>query len=292
MWKSTCITLLCLFAIVLASRKSSRKTPGGGSCDNVFCGVGRECVEGLTKEPVCDCIERCYEPPSPICASDDVTYDNECEMHRAACSAGTVLRKIADGSCKKEEELEKKLMEEEKRKSPQPVVCREKDRNEMRSKLLTWMKTVELGLETEGRGYKQMLKDLFLVLDENNDTKLDTMEFVKLLEGNETVSDILTKDKHTNPLLRGLCADALIAITDINSDYMLDFDEFMKCLDPKFSLPHKKCELGDRKYADGDEVPQGCNNCVCACGKWVCTAINCENSVYKKFGKSNKAAKN
>ena len=73
----------------------------GGSCDNVFCGVGRECVEGLTKEPVCDCIERCYEPPSPICASDDVTYDNECEMHRAACSAGTVLRKIADGSCKK-----------------------------------------------------------------------------------------------------------------------------------------------------------------------------------------------
>ena len=73
----------------------------GGSCDNVFCGVGRECVEGLAKEPVCDCIERCYEPPNPICASDDVTYDNECEMHRAACSAGTVLRKIADGSCKK-----------------------------------------------------------------------------------------------------------------------------------------------------------------------------------------------
>ena len=70
------------------------------------------------------------------------------------------------------------------------VVCREKDRNEMRSKLLTWMKTVEVGLETEGKGYKQMLKDLFLVLDENNDTKLDTMEFVKLLEGNETVSDV------------------------------------------------------------------------------------------------------
>ena len=45
-------------------------------------------------------------------------------------------------------------------------------------------------------------------------------------------SQILTKDKHTNPLLRGLCADALIAITDINSDYMLNFEEFTKCLDP------------------------------------------------------------
>ena len=43
---------------------------------------------------------------------------------------------------------------------------------------------------------------------------------------------ILTKDKHTNPLLRGLCADALITIADANSDNKLDFEEFVKVLDP------------------------------------------------------------
>eukprot|EP00795_Rhopilema_esculentum_P016791 gene16791-8252_t len=281
------------FELTITKASAKRKsTPGGeyfayecfvGSCANVFCGIGRECVEGLAKEPVCDCIERCFEPPKPICASDGVTYENECEMHRTACSAGKVLRKIADGSCKKEAELEKKIMEEEKRKSPQPVVCLEKDRDLLREKLLTWMKKVNIAVESEKKEYRQMLKDLFKVLDEDNDTKLDTMEFVKLLEGNESVSEILTKDKHTNPVLRGLCADALIAITDINSDYKLDFAEFMKCLDPN-------CALGDRKYKDGDEVPQGCNNCVCACGKWVCTAVNCDNSVYSQFEKKDKKA--
>ena len=67
----------------------------------MFCGLGRECVEGLTKEPVCDCIERCREPPKPLCGSDGETYKNECEMHRAACVSGKVIRKIADGTCKK-----------------------------------------------------------------------------------------------------------------------------------------------------------------------------------------------
>ena len=73
----------------------------GGTCDNVFCGLGRECVEGLTKEPVCDCIEQCREPPKPICGSDGVTYDSECDMHRTACVDGKVIRKLADGTCKK-----------------------------------------------------------------------------------------------------------------------------------------------------------------------------------------------
>jgi len=285
MWKSACVTILCLI-VALEGRKSSRKNPvGGGTCDNVFCGLGRECVEGLTKEPVCDCIERCREPPKPLCGSDGETYKNDCEMHRAACVSGKVIRKIADGTCKKEEEIEKKLMEEEKRKSPQPVVCLEKDRDGLRTKLLSWIEGIEVGFENEGASHRDILMSLFQVLDEDNDTQISTMEFVKLLEGNQSVSEILTKDKHTNPLLRGLCADALIAIADANSDNKLNFEEFVKSLDPKFKLPHKKCALGDRKYADGDEVPQGCNNCVCACGKWVCTAITCDNSVYEKFKK-------
>ena len=70
------------------------------------------------------------------------------------------------------------------------VVCLEKDRDLLREKLLTWMKKVNIAVETEEKEYRQMLKDLFKVLDEDNDTKLDTMEFVKLLEGNESVSEV------------------------------------------------------------------------------------------------------
>jgi len=287
MWKSTFVFLaICLVGFATAQRKS-RKRPGAGagSCANVFCGVGRECVEGLSKEPVCDCIERCLEPPKPVCASNNVTYDNECEMNRAACSEGAVLRVVSMGSCKNEQELEKKLMEEEKRKSPQPVVCLEKDRDSLRSSLLKWIKKIEGGSDAAGRKYNAILKDIFFILDENKDSKLETMEFIKLLEGNESISEILTKDKHTNPVLRGLCADALISFTDVDSDDKLDLQEFMKCLDPGTHFSPKKCELGEREYDDGDEVPEGCNTCVCACGKWVCTSINCENSVYKKFDK-------
>ena len=50
------------------------------------------------------------------------------------------------------------------------------------------------------------------------------------------VFQILTKDKHTNPLLRGLCADALIAIADANSDNKLNFEEFVKSLDPSKAI--------------------------------------------------------
>lgn len=294
MWKAVCVVLaVCLYNVALARR--SRKRPGlggtAGSCANVFCGVGRECVEGLSREPVCDCIDRCYEPPKPVCASNNVTYDNECEMHKSACSEGTILRVLSQGSCVKERELEKKLMEEEKRKSPQPVVCLEKDRDSLRSSLLKWIKKIEDGLEKGSRKYTEVLKDIFFILDENKDSKLETMEFVKLLEGNESISEILTKDKHTNPVLRGLCADALIEFTDADSDSKLNSDEFVKLLDPGTAFSGKKCELGEKEYNDGDEVPQGCNNCVCACGQWVCTAINCDNSVYKKFDKAEKKPK-
>lgn len=73
------------------------------------------------------------------------------------------------------------------------VVCLEKDRDILRSKLLSWIKTVNIVFDVEGKSYRSVLKDLFLVLDENNDTKLDTMEFIKLLEGNESVSEVFNK---------------------------------------------------------------------------------------------------
>ena len=70
------------------------------------------------------------------------------------------------------------------------MVCREKDRDALRSKLLSWIEGINIGLEAEGKSHRDILKSLFMVLDENNDTMIDTMEFVKLLEGNESVSEV------------------------------------------------------------------------------------------------------
>lgn len=39
-------------------------------------------------------------------------------------------------------------------------------------------------------------------------------------------------EEYTNPILQKLCADALISISDEDSDGELSFHEFMKCLNP------------------------------------------------------------
>lgn len=70
------------------------------------------------------------------------------------------------------------------------VVCLEKDRDSLRKSLLKWIKKIESGIEADGREYREILKDIFLILDENQDKKLETMEFVKLLEGNESISEV------------------------------------------------------------------------------------------------------
>ena len=39
-------------------------------------------------------------------------------------------------------------------------------------------------------------------------------------------------EEYINPVLQSLCADALISISDEDSDWELSINEFMKCLDP------------------------------------------------------------
>ena len=39
-------------------------------------------------------------------------------------------------------------------------------------------------------------------------------------------------EEYENSILQGLCADALISVSDDDSDLELTIDEFMKCLNP------------------------------------------------------------
>ena len=43
---------------------------------------------------------------------------------------------------------------------------------------------------------------------------------------------VVSSDEYINPVLQSLCADALLSISDEDSDWELNIREFMKSLDP------------------------------------------------------------
>ncbi|PKU38212.1 hypothetical protein llap_11482 [Limosa lapponica baueri] len=267
-------------------------------CANVFCGAGRECAVTEKGEPTCLCIEKCKPHKRPVCGSNGKTYLNHCELHRDACLTGSKIQVDYDGHCK-----------EKKSENPaaSPVVCYQSDRDELRRRVIQWLEAeiIPDGWFSKGSNYSEVLDKYFkanglipalqvintggkdemkhfpFFLDEESfddgDSRLDSTEFLKFVEQNETAVNITTyMDQETNKLLRGLCVDALIELSDENADWKLSFNEFLKCLSPSFNPPEKKCALEDETYEDGAETQVECNRCVCACGNWVCTAMTCE----------------
>uniref|UniRef100_A0A8C5MVB4 Follistatin like 1 n=1 Tax=Leptobrachium leishanense TaxID=445787 RepID=A0A8C5MVB4_9ANUR len=134
-------------------------------------------------------------------------------------------------------------------------------------------------VQLEGGGGQQCQKQPRGQSYDDGDSRLDSSEFLKFLEQNQTAINITTfKDEETNKILRGLCVEALIELSDENADWKLSLGEFVKCLNPNFNPPEKKCALEDETYEDGAETQVQCNRCVCACGNWVCTAMACEGN--------------
>eukprot|EP00069_Balaena_mysticetus_P012293 bmy_21650T0 len=90
---------------------------------------------------------------------------------------------------------------------------------------------------------------------DNGDSRLDSSEFLKFVEQNETAINITTyADQGSNKLLRGLCVDALIELSDENADWKLSFQEFLKCLNPAFNPPEKS--MPNLRNREGVTGPQ------------------------------------
>lgn len=260
--------LLLLLAVscsqALEEAKSKSKV-----CANVFCGAGRECAVTEKGEPTCLCIEKCKSHKRPVCGSNGKTYLNHCELHRDACLTGSKIQVDYDGHCK-----------EKTSDTPaaSPVVCYQTDRDELRRRVIQWLQAeiIPDGWFSKGNNYSEILEKYFKSYDDG-DSRLDSSEFLKFLEQNQTAINITTYvDQETNKILKGLCVEALIELSDENADWKLSFNEFLKCLNPTFNPPEKKCALEDETYEDGAETQVQCNRCVCACGNWVCTAMSCE----------------
>ncbi|XP_051983220.1 follistatin-related protein 1a [Xyrauchen texanus] len=257
-----CLTVVCCFAEGMSKSKI---------CANVFCGAGRECAISEKGEPTCLCIEQCKTHKRQVCGSNGKTYRNHCELHRDACLTGLKVHFAHDGHC------EKKKIE---KFTYSPIVCYLADRNELRSRVIEWMQSeVEPdGWFSKGSNFSDVLLKYFQNYD-NGDAQLDSTEFLKFIQHNETATNITSYvEEENNHLLRSLCVDALIELTDENADWKLSFDEFLNCLRPGFNPPERHCALEDETYEDGAETQVECNRCVCACGNWVCTAVTCDGS--------------
>ncbi|KAG8130145.1 hypothetical protein E2320_016737 [Naja naja] len=245
--------------IALGLQTSEEPVSKSKICANVFCGAGRECAVTEKSEPTCLCIEKCKTHKRPVCGSNGKTYLNHCELHRDACLTGSKIQVDYDGHCK--------------------VVCYQTDRDELRRRVIQWLETeiIPDGWFSKGSNYTEILEKYFKSFDDG-DSRLDSNEFLKFVEQNESAVNISTyMNQETNKLLRGLCVDALIELSDENADWKLSFNEFLKCLNPTFNPPEKK----DESYEDGAETQVNCNRCVCACGNWVCTAMTCDGKNQK-----------
>ena len=67
-------------------------------------------------------------------------------------------------------------------------MCYEREREDVRSRLIAWLKSQQGTQAVEG--YNNLLRRYFEKLDKNNDTKLDAMEFLELIEANSTVEEV------------------------------------------------------------------------------------------------------
>ncbi|XP_042350945.1 follistatin-related protein 1-like [Plectropomus leopardus] len=264
MLRSVAVLLLLAVAVSNAEELQSKSKV----CANVFCGAGRECAVTEKGEPSCLCIESCKPHKRSVCGSNGKTYRNHCELHRDACLTGLKIQVAHDGHCheKKQEQA-----------AASPVVCYAADRNELRSRVIQWLQTevVPDGWFVKGSNFSDILLKYFKSYD-NGDSQLDSSELLKFIQQNDSVVELQSyADQESNKLLRSLCVDALIELSDENADWKLSFDEFLNCLKPGFNPPEKKCALEDETYEDGAETQVECNRCVCACGNWVCTAMTC-----------------
>lgn len=259
--------ILFLIAVIHAEEELKSKSK---ICANVFCGAGRECAVTEKGEPTCLCIAECKPHKRPVCGSNGKTYRNHCELHRDACLTGLKVQVAHDGHC--EEKKSDKA-------AASPVVCYQADRDELRHRIIQWLETeiIPDGWFSKGNNYTEILEKYFKTYD-NGDARLDSTEFLKFAEQNETTVNFTSyADKETNRLLRGLCVDALIELSDSDADWKLSFTEFLNCLNPAFNPPEKRCALEGETYVDGAETEMECNRCVCACGNWVCTAMSCND---------------
>uniref|UniRef100_A0A3Q2D4X0 Follistatin-like 1a n=1 Tax=Cyprinodon variegatus TaxID=28743 RepID=A0A3Q2D4X0_CYPVA len=207
-----------------------------------------------------------------VCGSNGRSYRNHCELHRDACITQTKLHVAHRGQCDcKYTPL--------KNAAFILFVCFLSERDRLREQAIHWIYSeVERDrLATNASSSPRDVLQMYFQSYDDGDSLLDSKEFLRFLSHNERALKLTYSDsQETNHLLRSLCVDALIELSDENLDWKLSLSEFINCLTPTYQPTQRKCALEDEVFEDGAETRRECNKCVCACGNWVCTALTCD----------------
>ncbi|XP_054715534.1 agrin-like [Uloborus diversus] len=87
----------CELRVSACTKRMNILVASRGPCDlciNVHCKYGARCEDGR-----CVCPTDCPENYEPVCSSDSTTYQNECEMRRAACMQTQEIGVLFYGEC-------------------------------------------------------------------------------------------------------------------------------------------------------------------------------------------------
>ncbi|XP_063870508.1 agrin-like isoform X4 [Scylla paramamosain] len=87
----------CLLKVASCRKQQFVTVASSGDCDlckHVVCKYGARCEAGR-----CICPTQCPDTREPVCASNGLTYANECEMQKAACEVEGGLRVTFVGEC-------------------------------------------------------------------------------------------------------------------------------------------------------------------------------------------------
>lgn len=283
--KMSCLSLL--FILIFSCEIAKTFVLPEEVCGPISCRPGRECRAGDPGgEPHCDCIQRCPDNWKPVCGSDGTSYDNHCELHRAACITGSPISPLHSGFCRKDREImvnedffeEMNLTTESSETNHTillPTACFENDRNRLREFMISWFQLISKSQVwySHGMTYPEELWGHFFNMDSNGDNYLDSEEMLDYLNKNKTEG----KHKERNKELRQMCLDALVEEGDRNFDWRLSYSEYKALLSHSYIPSSKVCNLDGQMFEDGKETSVECNGCVCACGKWICTSNKCQD---------------
>ncbi|XP_028279391.1 follistatin-related protein 1-like [Parambassis ranga] len=263
----TVSVLLLLSLLSSAPVFSSPLAKNQSVCARTFCGAGRECVSTDRGEPVCRCLQRCDASEHWVCGSNGKSYRNHCELHRDACISQIKIHVEHSGHC----------LEKPTKRDVSPVVCFLPDRDWLRERVIQWIqREVEANYSDSNASSASDVLQTYFQMYANGDSQLDSKEFLHFLKHDETALNLTYSNTlETNLVIRSLCVDALIELSDENADWKLSLTEFVNCLTPTYHPPERQCALEDEVFEDGAETQMECNKCVCACGNWVCTALTC-----------------
>lgn len=282
-----------LFLVLSSVTIKGYAVPSSSSVDNcasVSCPPGRTCLATPPGLVQCICTPSCPQHWNPVCGSDGISYDNHCLLHQAACNQEKHITPKHTGFCRGEREallarrefLQQLSLWEEDIKIPLPVACYQNDRDRLREFLISWFQiSAKKQLwYSPGMSPGEELWSHFNAISNYQQQGKNSKPGISPEKWGLYLREAgggRMREKVRAESRRQLCLKELVEEGDKDHNHVLSFSEFRHLLEPSYEPSRKSCLLGSERREDGAETRTGCNGCVCACGKWVCTSDNCSD---------------